>query len=409
MEENNKKGKSIFSILFLICLFSFAAFNIICRGPELMKELRKVKPDFHEPKQAIAVIEREMSEKLFFRYPLIEGYGALQLIMGKKEENAFSNIKGKDGMLYDASFWNGFGDDQKELAVRTRRLHDLLEEEGTEMGVVLFPMKLPEEQERYYGLPYNDFSKLAGDFASWLRYYKVPVLDLRNICKISGLTHQEAFFKTDHHWTPIAAFSGYCNIINWMEQSFDVSLDPDYKLRDLGNYNQVTFPNYMLGSQGRETGVIFAGGAEDYTVIYPEYQGDYLLWRGDIEDYKEYTGGFEEALLKLDVNEDSLSGIYSGNGETVYLHKGVDNYVSIRNLENGSKKKILLLRDSYATPVGAFLAQSFEQVDMLWTLQLSEEELMDFLTKNHYDYVLLALYPENLKGAAFPFGMEETP
>lgn len=409
MEENNKKGKSIFSVLFLIGLFSFSALNLICQGPDLMKELRRKKLDFHKPKQAVTLIEEEMSEELFLRYPLIEGYGALQLIMGKKEENAFSNIKGKDGMLYDASFWNGFGDDQKELAVRARRLHDQLKEEGIEMGVVLFPMKLPEEQERYYGLPYNDFSKLAGDFTSWLRYYKVPMLDLSNLCETSGLTHQQAFFKTDHHWTPEAAFFGYCNILGWMEKSFDISLDPDYKLRDLSNYKQVTFPNYMLGSQGRETGVIFAGGAEDYTVIYPEYQGNYLLWRGDTEDYKEYTGGFEEALLKLDVNEEGFDGIYSGNGEAVYLHNGVDDYVSIRNLDTESKKKILLLRDSYATPVGAFLAQTFEQVDMLWTLQMSEEELEDFLTKNHYDYVLLALYPENLNGAAFPFGMEETP
>ena len=48
--------------------------------------------------------------------------------------------------------------------------------------------------------------------------------------------------------------------------------------------------------------------------------------------------------------------------ERVYLHNGVDEYVSIRNLEMDSGPKILLLRDSYATPVGAFLAQSFHRL-----------------------------------------------
>ena len=48
-------------------------------------------------------------------------------------------MKGKDGMLYGANFWNGFGDDQKELAVRTRRLQDELSARGTKMGVVIFP------------------------------------------------------------------------------------------------------------------------------------------------------------------------------------------------------------------------------------------------------------------------------
>lgn len=405
--EDNKKGKFIFSILFLIGLFSFSALNLICMGPELMTELREVKLDFHKPKQAVTAIEEEMSEELFLRYPLIEGYGALQLMMGKKEENAFSKVKGKDGMLYGGSFWNGFGDEQKKLAVRTRRLYEMLEEKGTKMGVVIYPAKIPEEKECYYGLPYKDFSKSADDFASWLRYYNVPMLDLSDICKRSGLTHQEAFFRTDHHWTPKAAFFGYCSILEWMGISFDTYMDPDYTLRNLANYNQVTFPKYMFGSQGRETGWLFAGGAEDYTVIYPKKQGNYLLRRGKTDNYKEYTGGFEKALLKLNVNEEGLKGIYSGNGEAVYLHNGIDQYVSIRNMGIESKTKILLLRDSYATPIGAFLAQSFEQVDMLWTLQMSEEELADFLEKNDYDYVLLTLYPENLNETAFPFGTEE--
>ncbi|WP_125142523.1 alginate O-acetyltransferase AlgX-related protein [Clostridium transplantifaecale] len=409
MEENNKKGKSLFSVLFLICLFSFSALNLICKGPVVMKELREEKLDFHKPKQAITAIEEEMSEELLFRYPLIEGYGALQLMMGKKEENAFSNVIGKDGMLYGGNFWSGFGDDQKELAVRTRRLHDLLEEKGTKMGVVIFPMKLPEESERYYGIPYNDFSKLAGDYVSWLRYYQVPMLDLSDICGASGLTRKEAFFRTDHHWTPIAAFSGYCMILEWMEKSFNAVPDPDYELRNLDNYNKITLPGYMLGSQGRETGRIFAGGTEDYTVIYPKNEGDYLLYRGRLNNYLTYTGNFEKSLLAIDKKKKNFKDIYNGSAEGVYLHNGVDEYVSIQNLETESKEKILLLRDSYATPVGAFLAQSFKQVDMLWTLRISEKELDEFLGKNHYDYVILSLFPEDLKGEALPFGMEKTP
>ena len=409
MEENNKKGKSIFSILFLIGLFSFSALNLICKGPGLIKELREQKQDFHEPKQAITALEEEMGEELLFRYPLIEGYGAMQLIMGKKEENAFSNVMGKDGMLYGGNFWSGFGDDQKELAVRTRRLYDLLEEKGTKMGVVIFPMKLPEESDRYYGMPYNDFSKLAGSYASWLRYYQVPMLDLSDICGVSGLTRKEAFFRTDHHWTPIAAFSGYSMILEWMEESFDAVLDSDYKLRNLDSYNIVTLPGYMLGSQGRETGRIFAGGTEDYTVIYPKNEGNYLLCRGNLNSYLTYTGNFEESLLKIDKKKKNFKDIYNGSAEGVYLHNGVDQYVSIQNLETESEEKILLLRDSYATPVGAFLAQSFKQVDMLWTLRISEKELDEFLGKNHYDYVILSLFPEDLKEEAFPFGMEETP
>ena len=82
-------------------------------------------------------------------------------------------------------------------------------------------------------------------------------------------------------------------------------------------------------------------------------------------------------------------------------------YVSIENCRTDSERKILLLRDSFSQPVGAFLAQSFKQVDMLWIVDITEDELEAFLEENQYDYVLMALYPENLKSDAFPFEMEE--
>ena len=104
----------------------------------------------------------------------------------------------------------------------------------------------------------------------------------------------------------------------------------------------------------------------------------------------------------MEENGPGLENVYNGKAERVYLHNGVDEYVSIRNLEMDSGPKILLLRDSYATPVGAFLAQSFHRLICYGRFQTDEEKLSKFLEENHYDYVLLALYPENLSGQAFP-------
>lgn len=144
-------------------------------------------------------------------------------------------------------------------------------------------------------------------------------------------------------------------------------------------------------------------------MIYPKTPGVYFLKRGMTGDYKTYQGSFKDALLDLEENGPGREDVYNGRAERVYLHNRVDEYVSIRNLEMDSGQKLILLRDSYATPVGAFLAQSFSQVDMLWTLQMDEAKLSKFLEENHYDYVLLSLYPENLSGHAFPFGMENKP
>ena len=86
----------------------------------------------------------------------------------------------------------------------------------------------------------------------------------------------------------------------------------------------------------------------------------------------------------------------------------VSDYASILNRQASLDKKVLLLRDSYATPVGAFLAQSFAQIDMLWIGQYTPEQIQEYLAENHYDYVFLSLYPEDIREDFFPFGMEES-
>lgn len=405
----HESGQLVFTAIFLTCLFSFSAANAVLNSPALVKELKEQGWGKAEPKKTIKALEEKMSQELLLKYPFLEGYGFMELLMGKKEDNAFTNLKAKDGMLYEGNFWSGIGDDQGELAARTRRLYNRLKAEGVKMGVVLFPMKMPSEEVCYQGLPYDTDRKLVKDLSAWLRYYHVPVLDLGDLCETGGLLQQEAFFATDHHWTPRGAFFGYCRIVEFMNQTMGASIDPDQQLRTLSNYKQETFPDYMFGSQGRQTGRIFVGGPEDYTVIYPEKPGKYVLKRGRLHEQVTYEGTFREALLKLEEKGEGLFDIYNRRGEDVYLHNGVDQYVSIRNLEINSGEKILLLRDSYATPIGAFLAQSFEQVDMIWTLEIEEEELEKFLEENQYDYVLVALFPKNLSKPAFPFGSEETP
>ena len=40
---------------------------------------------------------------------------------------------------------------------------------------------------------YNDYTEVAGDFAAWLRYYKVPLLDWK-LFETNGLTQQGGIF-----------------------------------------------------------------------------------------------------------------------------------------------------------------------------------------------------------------------
>ncbi len=45
MEEDVKKGKHIFSVLFIISLFLFSGFNIFFHGPVLLEEIKENRRD----------------------------------------------------------------------------------------------------------------------------------------------------------------------------------------------------------------------------------------------------------------------------------------------------------------------------------------------------------------------------
>lgn len=227
------------------------------------------------------------------------------------------------------------------------------------MGRVLCPEKTVREEACYRGIPYHSFEKLGDDLMSWLAYYGVPHLDLRKTIENAGLSYEETWYRTDHHWTPRAAFEGYKEVVNWMNTEFGAELDPEGITRDIANYDQDT---------GRR------------------------------------EGSFREAFL-----EEDLYGLdpYYVNAGNYYLHS-ITSYSRQLNLDIENGERILLLRDSFASPVGAFLAQNFRQVDMLWSLQYSPEKLEKYLEDHSYDYIIVMLYPSNLSESGFPFFTERS-
>jgi len=409
MKNGMHMAQMLFGAVFLAVIIGYSAANLVLEWEDLSEAFAEdvAQEGLTDPEEVVAAVDGIVTQELLGRQKLVDAYGTIQLLLGKQEDGAFDNVKDRAGFLYSGNFWRGFGPDQKEFAVRVRRLHDTLQKSGTKLGVVIYPGKTPEAEDRYPGIPYDDSRKLAADFAGWLRYYGVPLLDLSNFRELTGMTQEDTFFRTDHHWTPVAAFAGYVRIVEFLNGELGANLDPAHILRDLDFYQRKTYPNAMLGSNGRAAGAVWAGGAEDFTVLYPREAGSYTLRWGDTHGQKVLEGGFTETLLDLQSLEDPSKNIYSGTAESAYLKRGVSTFTSILNHDAQDAGKLLLIRDSFSTVVGAFLSQSFSQIDMVWNLQIQEEELSALLAENQYDYVLVAIYPSSLLANAFPFGTKE--
>ena len=281
MDRAKKRGTRVFVIFFLVFLAVFSAANLWHERQPLLQELRTF--DIPGIQKDVTELNAVMEENILGRYTWIDAYGAVQRALGKHEQNAFESVIDRSGYLHGGNFWNGFGDDQKEIAVRLRRMADAMAARGTKVGFVLTPMKVARPDQRYPGIPYNDWSILSQALLRWLDYYGVPYLDLTELQQASGLSYEEFWFRTDHHWTPRAAFAGYQALVDWMNSTLGARLDPQGYYRDPDHYELTVYPKAMFGSQGRDAGLLFAGGMEDYIAVTPRPDGKEYVWKSEDE------------------------------------------------------------------------------------------------------------------------------
>lgn len=384
----------ITAFLFIVILIIAAAgnwVNFYQNRQQLMDDL-KGETDLAG---SIEDLNQYIEENIYGEYGYVEAYGVLQQLMFKHEFNAFDTVIDKQGYLHSGNFYAGFGDDQRKIAVNIRRLSDKAEQEGSRFVFVMTPMKTALQGNQYTGIPYNDYTKLADDLLRYLRYYNVDNIDLREVMEQSGLTYDEIFYKTDHHWKTAAAFEGYKAILDWIEDDRSSKLFNSRNTRDLKAYRTVTYENLMFGSQGRDTGLFYAKGRENFEVYFPDNDSLYSVKKGSMENYEMYEGKYSDVILR-DHLEAAVRNVYEDSCyDLMFLH-GLSDYLSITNLENPEGVKILMLRDSYASPIGCFMAQNCGQLDMIYMLGNDKENILEMIEENQYDYVIMCIYPENL-------------
>lgn len=399
--------KNCFAAVFLVFVLGFSIMNIAVNREELeelAEDLVKIEK-VSDLEEWIDEVEDEVTENILGRMEFVETYGFLQAVMGKQEFNSFAFIKDKDDMLYYGSMMELRTDDLKEYARNVQRLNDYVESRGAKLLVVIPPSKVlygVSEVNREW--PLNDPNNRVDKLMVLLQQYGVNAVDLRTAMQKSGASLEELFFKTDHHWTPLAAFYGMTEIVQQIRERFGEDLDPEGYYCDLNNYNSHTFKQVFLGSTGRNTGAFYSG-FDDYTLLWPECDMDFT-WN-NIEDDKERSGTLAEALLSPSVLK-NIEDVYDSNTNRVYMDQVVDQD-RIVNHSRQDGPRITALRDSYFTPVACFLAPMCSEINMLWTRNSEGIDMEDFIRESEFDYVILEVYPYNLDEVSFDFfrGTEE--
>ena len=400
--------KRIFAVVFLVTIFCFSILNFVHSYEPLKEKLIEIvnaKEEFSVKR--VVELETTITDNLYGRMNYIEAYGYIQKLLDKREFNNFNSIKDEYGYLQYASFYREEDTRLFEYSMRIKRLQDYVKTSDTKVLFVVPPGKYDKNETKLrIGMPINDPNWIVDEMMFYLNRLGVETLDLRQSIPNEELSYEEAFFKTDHHWTIPAAFYATCEVVDKINDSFGENLDPQGYYTDIKNYDIVTYRSGMLGSMGRKTGANFCG-IEDFTALWPRFEGDYTresMTQGGQSNKKQ--GSFIEVLMESSVLTDKTD-IYSDSQYSLYLN-GLRIYEKIMNEENPEGNKIFMIRDSYFSPVISFLMPMCRQIDAIWSLEDTRElDIESYVKENEFDYIIIEVYPYNINSSAFNFFKED--
>ena len=324
-----------------------------------------------------------ITENFWLKEKYIDLYGLVENLLGRayiRDANPSNTVvKDTTGNLHFITFPSDYTEPLQGLL----EVDETLKESGTPLVFVQAPLKVIED---YTVLPPSvvDSSKANTDaLIDAFEEENIDYIDLRENVKEDELDLSKLFYKTDHHWTTNTAFWAVGEVVDYLNENYNMNLDEEGFYTDLNNYNQTTYKNFFLGSQGRRVGKFYAG-VDDYTLITPNFDTDYEVTINKSDSSTTYIGNFEETILKENLLDESKS-VYTNRYASYF--GGDYPEVIIKNKLNTDGKKVLIVKDSYALPFSAFLSNMFAETRLV-DLRYYKEDLSTYINEYKPDLVL---------------------
>ena len=285
----------------------------------------------------------------------------------------------KNGMLTDSEILDT---DPTENARKTAELSKQLEDLGIKLLYVQIPAKMDLNNDLCPRGIINKGNKNADLLISELEKNGVSVLDLRTDMADTPEHISRYFYKTDHHWNPLGAFRAFQEISAYLQNVY-----PDEKIcgtcQDLANWELHQKEKWFLGSRGKRTGTYFAG-VDDLIWLTPKFNTGMSF--ANVYDEEFFRGDFcdanirEDYLKKRDYFDSNPHRIYAGGNYPLVKH---------RNPDAPSDKRILMVKDSFALPLEAFISTIFKEVDVIDMRYYETGSLDTYISDSMPDMVLM--------------------
>ncbi len=348
--------------------------------------------------QSVAQLTKQLHdtllEKIEYKFEFLDLNGLFARALGEQEHNNVIKLKNKmltsvsKVTLSDPIYTN-------EICQLVSSLKPL----DIEYLYVQAPCKMDLKNELYPRGKSSVLYELNDKFISELRENNIRVLDLREAIAATPQLVQENFYHTDHHWNTRGAFTAFQMLAETMKTIYPIENAEDreryalYTRREM--WEEKEYKGFWLGSLGKRVGR-FYGGVEDFSLYVPKFETNLSLNVTDCGIFGK--GDLEEACVR----KDALKKVNPHLAWSYCAFLGTDwALATIRNPNALIKKKLFIIKDSYALPVVMYFSTLVEAIDIYDPRINKEFSVAEYIRNRKPDMVMHILNAEHVTSKHF--------
>ncbi|MDR7078857.1 hypothetical protein J2Y03_003914 [Neobacillus niacini] len=194
----------------------------------------------------------------------------------------------------------------------------------------------------------------------------------------------QMYFKTDHHWNITGAFNGYKEITNFLSDNSQYFTEVE------NEYITKCYNKNFEGSYNRQV----------YNIV--DLKTDRIC------ETLPKDNKFSEFKVSVNGNKSSFEEVYGSGIETksklIYADVFTFDLRKI-NITNPNLKKgnILIVKDSYGSPIIFHLAQHYNKTTVVDLRHSKKQDLVTMVKENEYDSIMFLYNDAALQGDLYEF------
>lgn len=253
-------------------------------------------------------------------------------------------------------------------------------------GVKIYSMIAPSNSEFVQLRRYKGITDSQNEALNYMNSRLNPgILSINVYDALNSHTDDYIYFRTDHHWTALGAYYGYCA---FMEARGE-------KPVPLKKYQRVDLEGFLGSSYSKTLDKSLEENPDTVSVYMPFTEHEFTTYYGE-EGQKRAVIDLQYADSKT---EKYLVFISSGGGTWGVIKTDV-----------GNGKRILVVKDSFGNALVPFLLPHYEEIYIVdsrfYSIGATGKNILQFIEDNGINEVLFMNYMENVNWHKFMEGVQ---